>query len=278
MRIGQPARRRLCVALIVVLMATAAATGCGISVNRLREAQEAFNQAAAAENELRFDVELQEGPVQGQLTRNTTIQNGYASALLSLGKLEQPDVDRLKGDNLWGNVLALKALAQWKLGLLDQARQTAAEAQQGGADQILPRDRALLISLPGLIKTDEAFAALQRLPVEPSAAQRAEALRNIQLLVSDAADAIDKGRVAAGAAHPVQVYLIQAELAAYRNLQFAQEKLGEGDDRALPAGRRADVQRLLKDPRCQTVRLNQPASIVSYWTDKLSLTPEPGPC
>ena len=278
MRIGQPARRRLCVALIVVLVATAAATGCGISVNRLREAQEAFNQAAAAENELRFDVELQEGPVQGQLTRNTTIQNGYASALLSLGKLEQPDVDRLKGDNLWGNVLALKALAQWKLGLLDQARQTAAEAQQGGADQILPRDRALLISLPGLIKTDEAFAALQRLPVEPSAAQRAEALRNIQLLVSDAADAIDKGRVAAGAAHPVQVYLIQAELAAYRNLQFAQEKLGEGDDRALPAGRRADVQRLLKDPRCQTVRLNQPASIVSYWTDKLSLTPEPGPC
>jgi hypothetical protein len=278
MRLGRPAGPRLCAALIVVLVATAAATGCGTSVNRLREAQEAFNQAAAAENELRFDVELPEGPVQGQLARNTTIQNGYASALLSLGKIEQQDVERLKSDKLWGNVLALKALAQWKLGLLDQARQTAAEAQQAGTDQLLPRDQALLLALPGLIKVDEAFAALQRLPAEPSAAQRAAALQNVQLLVPDAVNAIDKGRVAAGAAHPVQVYLIQAELAAFRNLQFAQETLGEGDDRALPAARRAEVQRLLKELKCQTERLKAPPSIVSYWAGRLTLTPEPGPC
>lgn len=277
MRFGRSGRHRLCVVLVVVLVATAAATGC-TSVNRLREAQDAFNQAAAAENDLRFDAELREGPVQGQLVSNTTVQNGYASALLSLGRLEQQDVDRLKSDKLWGNVLALKALAQWKLGLLDQARQTAAEAQQAGADQILPRDRALLIALPGLIKTDEAFAALQRLPAEPGAAQRSAALRNIQLLVSDAGDAIDKGRAAAGAAHPVQVYLIQAELAAFRNLQFAHEMLGEGDDRALPAGRRADVQRLLKDLKCQTERLKGPPSIVPYWAERFTLTPEPGPC
>jgi len=278
MRIGRSPRHGLCAALVVVLVATAAATGCSTSVNRLREAQDSFNQAAAAENELRFDAELREGPVQGQLTRNTTAQNGYASALLSLGKLEQQDVDRLKSDKLWGNVLALKALAQWKLGLLDQARQTAVEAQQAGADQILPRDRALLIALPGLIKTDEAFAALQRLPAEPSAAQREAALRSIQLLVSDAAVAIDKGRAAADRTHPVQVYLIQAELAAFRNLQFAHESLGDGDDRALPAGRRADVQRLLKDLRCQSERLKGSPSIVSYWADRFTLTPEPGPC
>jgi hypothetical protein len=278
MRLGRPAGRRLCAALIVILVATAAATGCGTSVNRLREAQEAFNQAATAETQLQFDVEIPEGPVQGQLARNTTIQNGYASALLSLGKIEQQDVERLKSDKLWGNVLALKALAQWKLGLLDQARQTAAEAQQAGADQLLPRDQALLLALPGLIKVDEAFAALQRLPAEPSAAQRAAALQNVQLLVSDAVSAIDKGRVAAGAAHPVQVYLIQAELAAFRNLQFAQETLGEGDDRALPAARRAEVQRLLKELKCQTERLKAPPSIVSYWAGRLTLTPEAGPC
>jgi hypothetical protein len=281
MRLGQTARRRLSAALIVLLVATATASGCGViptSTNRLREAQEAFNQAATAETQLQFDVELPEGPVQGQLARNTTIQNGYASALLSLGKIEQQDVERLKSDKLWGNVLALKALAQWKLGLLDQARQTAAEAQQAGGDQLLPRDQALLLALPGLIKVDEAFAALQRLPAEPSATQRAAALQNVQLLVSDAVSGIDKGRVAAGAAHPVQVYLIQAELAAFRNLQFAQETLGEGDDRALPAARRAEVQRLLKDLKCQTERLKAPSSIVSYWAGRLTLTPEPGPC
>jgi len=281
MRLGQTARRRLSAALIVLLVATATASGCGViptSTNRLREAQESFNQAATAENNLRFDGGLEEGPVQGQLVSNTAIQNGYASALLSLGKIEQQDVERLKSDKLWGNVLALKALAQWKLGLLDQAHQTAAEAQQAGADQILPRDQALLLALPGLIKVDEAFAALQRLPAEPSATQRAAALQNVQLLVSDAVNAIDKGRVAAGAAHPVQVYLIQTELAAFRNLQFAQETLGEGDDRALPAARRAEVQRLLKELKCQTERLKAPPSIVSYWAGRLTLTPEPGPC
>lgn len=282
MRPGQPPRRRLRAAFIVLLLLTAAATGCsggiGTSTNRLREAQESFNQAAAAENSLRFDNQLQEGPVQGQLASNTAIQNGYASALLSLGKIEQQDVERLKSDKLWGNVLALKALTQWKLGLLDQARQTATEAQQAGADQLLPRDQALLLALPGLIKVDEAFAALQRLPAEPSATQRATALQNVQLLVSDAVTAIDKGRVAAGAAHPVQVYLIQAELAAFRNLQFAHQTLGEGDDRAFPTAKRADAQRLLKELKCQTDRLKAPASIVSYWAERLTLTPEAGPC
>jgi hypothetical protein len=281
MRLSQSARRRLSAAFIVLLVATAAATGCGVigtSTNRLREAQESFNQAAAAENNLRFDDQLQEGPVQGQLASNTAIQNGYASALLSLGKIEQQDVERLKSDKLWGNVLALKALAQWKLGLLDQARQTATEAQQAGADQLLPRDQALLMALPGLIKVDEAFAALQRVPADPSAAQRATALQNVQLLVSDAVTAIDKGRVAAGATHPVQVYLIQAELAALRNLQFAQQTFGEGDDRALPAAKRSDAQRLLKELKCQTEKLKAPDTIVGYWAGKLTLTPEPGPC
>jgi len=281
MPLSQSARHRLSVAYIVLLVAAAAATGCGgigTSTNRLREAQESFNQAAAAENSLRFDDQLQEGPVQGQLASNTAIQNGYASALLSLGKIEQQDVERLKSDKLWGNVLALKALTQWKLGLLDQARQTAAEAQQAGAEQLLPRDQALLMALPGLIKVDEAFTTLQRVPADPSAAQRATALQNVQLLVSDAVTAIDKGRVAAGATHPVQVYLIQAELAAYRNLQFAQQTLGEGDDRALPAAKRADAQRLLKEFKCQTEKLKAPDTIVGYWTGKLTLTPEPGPC
>jgi hypothetical protein len=278
MPLGQPPRRPLGRLLLVLLLAMTAASGCGTSTNRLREAQESFNQAATAENELRFDVELPEGPVQDPVARNTTIQNGYASALLSLGKLEQQDVEQLKSDKLWGNVLALKALAQWKLGLLDQARQTAAEAQQAGADQLLPRDQALLAALPGLIKVDEAFTALQRVPAEPSPAQRATTLGNVQLLVSDALTAIDRGRVAGGPAHPVQLYLIQAELAALRNLQVAHERLGEGDDRTLPAARRADAQRLLKQLKCQTERLKAPATIVSYWVGKLTLTPEPGPC
>jgi len=270
----EPRRRYAALALVVL---AALAVGCA-SVNHLREAQEAFNEAVTLETTLRFDAALAEGPTQAQLAQNTTVQNGYASALLSLDRLESRDVDRLKRDGLWGNVLALKALAQWRLGLTDDAQSTARELQQAGAGPVHPRDRALLLALPGLIRTDEAFAALQRVPAEPSPAQRAATLRNVQLLVADAGEAIDRGRGAVDPAHPVHVYLIQARLAALRNLQVAHERLGDGDARALPPERRAEVQHQLKELKCHAERLGATPEIVTYWAGRFTLAPAPGAC
>lgn len=270
-------RPRPIVALIVVLLVALVAAGCA-GTNRLREAQTAFNEAAAAESQLRFGDALAEGSTQGAVTQHTTIQNGYASALLSLDQLDARDVARLKQDRLWGNVLALRALAQWKLGMLDRARDTAKEAQQVAADQIFPRDRALLLALPGLIKTDEAFAALERLPAQPTDAQRAATLRNVQLLIADASDAIDRGRGAADAAHPVHLYLIQARLAALRNLQVAHQRLGDGEARTLPADRRDEAQALLKELHCRSERLELKNDPTGYWANKLTLPRAPGPC
>jgi hypothetical protein len=268
-------RRRYAVLALVVLAALA--VGCA-SVNHLREAQEAFNEAVTLETTLRFDAALAEGPTQAQLAQNTTVQNGYASALLSLDRLESRDVDRLKRDGLWGNVLALKALAQWRLGLTDDAQSTARELQQAGAGPVHPRDRALLLALPGLIRTDEAFAALQRVPAEPSPAQRAATLRNVQLLVADAGEAIDRGRGAVDPAHPVHVYLIQARLAALRNLLVGHQRLGDGDARALPPERRAEVQHQLKELKCHAERLGATPEIVTYWAGRFTLAPAPGAC
>lgn len=275
MRPARLARLRWHAALALVLLAPLAA-GCA-SVNHLRQAQESFNETVALETTLRFDAALAEGPTQAQLAQNTTIQNGYASTLLSLDRLESRDVDRLKRDGLWGNVLALKALTQWKLGLTDEAQSTAREIQQG-AVPVHPRDRALLLALPGLIKTDEAFAALQRVPAEASPAQRAATLRNVQLLVADAGEAIDRGRGAVDLAHPVHVYLIQARLAALRNLQVAHERLGDGDARALPPERRAEVQRQLKELKCHAERLGATPELVTYWAGRFTLAPAPGAC
>ena len=276
MRPGGPGRQRWHAALALVVVAALAAA-CS-SVNHLREAQESFNEAAALETTLRFDTALAEGPTQAPLARSATVQNGYASALLSLDRLESGDVDRLKRDGLWGNVLALKALAQWKLGLADEAQRTATEIHHGGAGPVHPRDRALLLALPGLIKTDEAYAALQRLPAEPGPTQRAATLRNVQRLVADAGEAIDRGRGAVDPAHPVHVYLIQARLAALRNLQVAHERLGDGEARTLPAGRRAEVQRGLKELRCHAERQGAAPEIVTYWAGRFTLAPEPGAC
>lgn len=269
-------RQRWHAALALVVL-TALAAACS-SVNHLREAQESFNEAVALETSLRFEGALAEGPTQAPLAQSTTVQNGYASTLLSLDRLESRDVDRLKRDGLWGNVLALKALAQWKLGLADDAQSTAREIQQGGAGPVHPRDRALVLALPGLIKTDEAFAALQRLPAEPSPAQRAATLRNVQRLVADGGEAIERGRGAVDPAHPVHVYLIQARLAALRNLQVAHERLGDGEARSLPPERRAEVQRELKELRCRAERLGATPEIASYWAGRFTLAPAPGAC
>jgi hypothetical protein len=264
-------------AVLAFLALTIAAAGC-TSVNRLREAQESFNQAAAEDTRLRFDAALPERVSAAPLVQNTAVQNGYASALLSLEKLEARDVSRLKQDKLWGNVLALKALAQWKLGLLDKALDTAREGERASADQVHPRDRALLLALPGLIKTDEAFTALQRVPAAPDAAQRAATLDTVQLLITDAGHAIDRGRAAADVAHPVHVYLIQAKLAALRNLQSARERLGEGAGRTLTEMERDEVKRLVKDLRCRAERLEGKPDVTSYWGARFTLTPEQGSC
>jgi hypothetical protein len=278
MRGARSGHRRLASTLVLLLLVTLAAAGCA-GVNRLREAQASFNEAAALENELRLEAGQQEGAtIQAPLAQNTTVQNGYASALLSLERLEARDVARLKRDKLWGNVLALRALAQWKLGLLDQARDTAREVQQAGAEQVHPRDRALLLALPGLIKTDEAFAALARLPGEPSAVERAATLKNVQTLVADAGESIDRGRATIDAAHPVHVYLIQARLAALRNLQVAHERLGDGEARTLPREPRIEVQRQLKELKCHAERLGARPEIVTYWATRFTLAPDPGAC
>src|SRR5688572_9268208 len=129
--------------------------GCA-STNRLREAQDAFNQAAAAENTLRFDAKASDA-----VTSLGAVRSGYASALLSLDKLENSkDESRLRNDGLWGTALTLKALTQWRLGQFDKAIATAELAKQSASDQTYPRDQAIVAALPGLVKTDQAYSKI----------------------------------------------------------------------------------------------------------------------
>ena len=197
----------LYLALVAVL-----AAGC-VSVNRLREAQDAFNQAATAENAVQF-----ENDPANTAANLASVRAGYASALLSLGKLEPKDERTLQQDGLWGTALTLKSLCQWRLGQYSQALASAVEAQGNATNQVYPRDRALLVALPGLIKTDQAYtkifsnaplAEVEELLTGPNGA-----IANIQ----NARANTDKD-------HPVQIYLIQAQLAAYRNFTVALDRL-----------------------------------------------------
>src|SRR4051812_28872527 len=106
-------RRTLACCCLALLLALA--SGCA-SVNRLREAHDAFNQAAAVENAQRFDS----NPASATASLSA-VRTGYASALLSLDKMESADERSLRQDGLWGTALTLKALCQWRLGQFQQA-------------------------------------------------------------------------------------------------------------------------------------------------------------
>ncbi|HSB80467.1 MAG TPA: hypothetical protein VLM91_16930 [Candidatus Methylomirabilis sp.] len=195
-----------CTALILAVVLTA---GCA-TTNYLREAQDAFNQGAAAENAQR----LAGGTPQEALASLTAVRTSYASALLSLDKLSDSDKQSLQKDGLLGSALTLKALCQWRLGLYDKALATAADATSSVPEQIYPRDRALLLALPGLIKTDQAYDKILR-------KQSFDEVKELLVGSKGAVANIQSARGAVGKEHPVQGYLIQAQLAAYRNYTVA---------------------------------------------------------
>ncbi len=268
-------------AAIALALVFGLTTGCE-SVNRLREAQDAFSQAAAMENSVRLDGFRDAAPDAGEsLAGLSSASAGYASVLLSLEQLDRKDQKYLRDNGLWGNVLTLKALSQWRLGNYPDALDTASKAEQEAADQLYPRDRALITALPGLIMTDQAYANIINAGPTQGMEQteRTKRLKEVEALLvgeTGAVKTIAKARSKVGKAHPVQVYLIQAQLAAHRNLMVAYGRFHEG--RVIPGAHpaRDDSRRLvseldellrntLKIPQGDTARIRK------YWTDLLGL-------
>jgi tetratricopeptide (TPR) repeat protein len=248
------------VALVAMLVA-----GCA-SVNRLREAQDSFNQAAAAENAARFDANPSD-----TAASLASVRSGYASALLSLGKLEPKDQQSLQQDGLWSTALTLKALCQWRLGQYDQALTAANEALNTSTNQVYPRDAALLGALPGLIKTDQGYSKI--LTNAPFA--------DIQALLTGDNGAVanlQSARALVDKDHPVQIYLIQAQLAAYRNFQVAQDRLNNHVplDPGHPARTNAVAQLKELD---RLLKVHKPGAsgqeLVTYWQKLCGLPPPP---
>jgi hypothetical protein len=261
--------------VIVVLMALALLAGCGTSTNRLREAQDSFNQAAAAENALKVSQIDGAGRDARPVVDIATVRSGYASTLMSLNKLEPADIAQLKKDQLWGNVQTLRALSQWRLGNQDAAVRTADETLQAAASgsagsEVHPRDRAMLQAVRGLVKNDQAYRHIRdnqmdgvdALLVGPNGA-----MRNLAA-----------ARATAEREDPVQIYLLQAELAAYRN--FTHFYFAANRQQAVPANHpaRAQAQAALQSlsERLKQVRPEDQAAWVKYWATLCGLAlPQP---
>lgn len=269
-------------------------TGCQ-SINHLREAQDSFNSAAAMENRIRLEPlagasglesKLKE-PADQVLADFNSVRSGYASTLLSLGKLSGKDERALKADRLWGVVLTLKSMAQWRLKDYDAALRTAEESGLQAADQLYPRDAALLAALPGLIKIDLAYDKIAAMQPGHTEANRLLLDKEIRprlvgLTVSDDKNAVyilRQARIKAGANHPINVYLIQSQLAAYRNYQVAYQNIYEkspgNDDFAKKEAQYnlGDLETLFNN-----LKFGQAGkTVIDSWKNAYTIMPEPRP-
>jgi hypothetical protein len=269
---------RRCVFLFVALLFSLAGIGCA-QVNHLREAQDAFNQAAHAENALRFSP----APNTEAASLSVAAHTGYASVLVSLDRLDPHEISGLKGDKLWGNVLALKALTQWRLRLYPQAKKTATAALQLSVDELHPRDRTLMTALPALIRIDQVhhFISLRERN-ENEEISKHDFDANIRTPLLNATTILDEARRVVTLDEPIQVYLIQAQLAAYRNLKIGYRKFSPQGRDSVPGALKNEAQdRLqdLSDVLLATVGSgNERSDLLLYWHKLTGLTAPENRC
>ena len=269
---------RRCAFLFLALVFAVAGIGCA-QINHLREAQDAFNQAAHSENALRFN------PVPNieAASLSAAARTGYASVLISLDRLDPQEISRLKGDKLWGNVLALKALTQWRLRLYPQAKKTATAALELPGDELHPRDRTLMTALPALIRIDQVhhFISLREIN-ENEEISKNDFVANIRTPLLNAVTILDGARKLVAPDEPVQIYLIQAQLAAHRNLKIGYRKFSpEGRD-SVPGALKNEAQDRLQDLSDVLLATigsgNERSNLLLYWHKLMGLNAPDNRC
>jgi len=201
------------------LCAIALLGGCVENAKSIRDAQAAFSRASQIENSSLL------GGAQG-VQQSTDAATNYRVAATTTQKLIADKGGDLKKDNLLCTAMMIEAFSWWRLGDYDSAMKVA-NSSSNCSDSSTPagaqptRDLALFQALPGLIRIDQANQILAK------PAQTATEFNTVMGLLSDANDKLQAARNQVPAAHPLQLYLIQSQLAIVRNWQeaYARENL-----------------------------------------------------
>lgn len=207
-------------------------TAAGLSaceINHLREAQATFNATAQADDEMRLALA---SPSKDKIVSGAdptlNITSGYASVIVSLNNLAEnrEQSSSLKKDGLWGIALAMKGLSYWRLGKYDQVDGVYKEAMLLMKDGTLGgRDRALIAALPGLVRNTQAYGMFSAPPPACAAggtcSDDQQGFIDTVCLLANADDKVAQARKEANPQNPIQVYLIQTQMATVRNLRVA---------------------------------------------------------
>jgi len=187
------------------LMLLFLAYGCAsIShVTALRNAQDEFNAAAALENQSKLD------PLSADATilLNGQSNASYRLVLNEVTKLIETQGQALQADNLLGTAYSLKALSEWRLREYEAAMRTTNEVEHANVE-LLPRDKAIIAALGGLIKNDQAFAHMTL---------KDKSYKELKTLLSESVADINQGQSQAPEGNGIHTYLSMAKLASLKN-------------------------------------------------------------
>jgi tetratricopeptide (TPR) repeat protein len=207
-------------------------TGCQ-GAQKLRDAQNAFNEGARLENELMFKSAFK------QYGLNVNDQNvigapsvgrpepHYAAALEILQSIGDAGNAELEKDRLLGTKITLEALCQWKLGRGTQAISLAETALDHLDAENEPRDWVIAQALPALVISDEAYARIPNVFTGKDQSKFDDIENRLLTADRSAKTYIDK---ATGRAkdRPIEIWLLQVELSLYSSwLKARSNILGE---------------------------------------------------
>jgi hypothetical protein len=196
-------------------------------VDKLREAQTSFNEAATADTQSQLAAYTSGGINAGDLAVRASA--GYARTIAILNSLKPDETNQLKTDKLLGSAQMLQALSYWRLQDYDSATRVAGGIDKSG---LYPRDAAMSAALPGLIEISEANSDIYTGdPKDPFVTKDGKqclfgpgtvptgrkSLDAVDALLADAIAHLDEVKAGVSRDDPVYVYLLQATLAAYKN-------------------------------------------------------------
>jgi len=213
----------------------------------LDRAQDAFNQGATLENAQQFNpsatLQRAANPAAiSQLSEQNLVSGSpegyYNLAYSELNKALQ-NKNSLEKDSVLPSALSLRALTEWKLGKPREAIATADEAlssmEATGIE--LPRDKAVMTAMRGLVAIDLAFQASQELEnmknkqIDGEGADTPSAVyQNAKNLYQErlwgeqenegnirlALIRIDEAKAIPGKNHPVQGYLVLSQMSGLK--------------------------------------------------------------
>jgi hypothetical protein len=192
-------------------------------------AQKAHNQALQNEPpEEFFTAILSEAKgVPNPKQMSPVVRKHYLTVIADSENRSQNEQTRLRNQGLLGNDYVLRALAEWRLGRLDDALVSQKKARATGQQAVTARDRALAVAMDGVVQVHKA--------IDLSKADGS--YREVYDLIAGPTGAwamLGQARVEASRTDGIFDSILETRLASFKVLKDAHDKLPAGSDGGVP--------------------------------------------